>query len=430
MGGAAINQQYGQRILFVDGEQPYEPGVFYCKDAFEGLEVVDRLVDRAAREEFVARTIAAATQARKQPERGRTVLEKLGKEAFDGARSQVRTDTAIPTPPFWGTRVVKNVKLDDVWPHMDLNTLFRLQRGAKNAKGDDYRRLLEDEFMPRLRELQRDAKARGWLKPAITYGYFPVQADGNDLIVYDPKIWGAAEGKLEGRYMREVARFAFPRQPARERLCLADYFAAVDSGRMDVAALQVVTLGNPASEEVERLQAAADYSAAYFAHGLGVTAAEGLAEYTNQAIRRNLGLAEDPKRGKRYSWGYPAIPTSTSTRSCGGCFRPSRSAPRSPSCSRSCPSKAPRRSWCITRRRRIFRSAAARASARRRMWLGQCDEPGVPIQRRDMPTALPAACPFSFSLRFVAAMFQLARRPSCDDRATTIVRVTTVYAKS
>ena len=282
--------------------------MFYCKDAFEGLEVVDRLVDRAAREEFVARTIAAATQARKQPERGRTVLEKLGKEAFDGARSQVRTDTAIPTPPFWGTRVVKNIKLDDVWPHMDLNTLFRLQWGAKNAKGDDYRRLLDDEFMPRLRELQRDAKARGWLKPAIIYGYFPVQADGNDLIVYDPKIWGAAEGKLEGRYMREVARFAFPRQPARERLCLADYFAAVDSGRMDVAALQVVTLGNPASEEVERLQAAGDYSAAYFVHGLGVTAAEGLAEYTNQAIRRNLGLAEDPKRGKRYSWGYPAIP--------------------------------------------------------------------------------------------------------------------------
>ena len=138
----------------------------------------------------------------------------------------------------------RTFKLDDVWPHMDLNTLFRLQWGAKNAKGDDYRRLLDDEFMPRLRELQRDAKARGWLKPAIIYGYFPVQADGNDLIVYDPKIWGAAEGKLEGRYMREVARFAFPRQPARERLCLADYFAAVDSGRMDVAALQVVTLGN------------------------------------------------------------------------------------------------------------------------------------------------------------------------------------------
>jgi len=308
VGGAAINQQYGQRILFVEGEQPYEPGVFYCKDAFQGLEVVDRLVDRDARADFVARTIEAAAQARKQPERGRTVLEKLGKEAFNGARSQIRADVPIPTPPFWGTRVVSNIRLDDVWPHMDLNTLFRLQWGAKNAKGDEYRRLVENEFMPRLRALQRAAKERGWLKPAISYGYFPVQSDGNALIVYDPTLWGAAEGKLEARFLREVARFQFPRQPARERLCLADYFTSVDSGRMDVAALQVVTLGNAAGDEVERLQAAGDYSAAYFAHGLGVTAAEGLAEYTNQAIRRNLGLAEDPKRGKRYSWGYPAIP--------------------------------------------------------------------------------------------------------------------------
>jgi 5-methyltetrahydrofolate--homocysteine methyltransferase len=309
VGGAAINRQYGQRILFVGEEEPYEPGVFYCKDAFEGLETVDRLVDPEQRDSFVHQTIASAVEALREPERGRTVLEKLGKEKnIERVRSKVRDDIPVPTPPFWGAKTTTRIRLDDVWQHMDLNTLFRLQWGAKNAKGDEYKRLLEREFMPRLRELQRDAQEQGWLKPAVAYGFFPVQSDGNDLIVYDPALWAQAKGVLKSEFLRELTRFAFPRQPERERLCLADYFASVESGRMDVAALQVVTMGQVATEYVDALQAAGDYSRSYFVHGLGVTAAEGLAEYTNQVIRRGLGLGDDPKRGKRYSWGYPAIP--------------------------------------------------------------------------------------------------------------------------
>lgn len=309
VGGAAINRQYGQRILFVGEEEPYEPGVFYCKDAFEGLETVDRLVDPGQRDTFVHQTITQALQALREPERGRTVLEKLGKEKnVEGIRSKVRDDIDVPPPPFWGAKTTTRIRLDDVWQHMDLNTLFRLQWGAKNAKGDEYKRLLETEFMPRLRELQRDAQERGWLKPAVTYGFFPVQSDGNDLIVYDPALWAQAKGALKPEFLREIQRFAFPRQPERERLCLADYYAGVESGRMDVAAFQVVTMGQVATEYVDELQAAGDYSRSYFVHGLGVTAAEGLAEYTNQVIRKGLGISDDPKRGKRYSWGYPAIP--------------------------------------------------------------------------------------------------------------------------
>jgi 5-methyltetrahydrofolate--homocysteine methyltransferase len=191
---------------------------------------------------------------------------------------------------------------------MDLNTLFRLQWGAKNAKGAEYQRLLETEFMPRLRELQRDAQERGWLQPAVAYGYFPVQSSGNDLIVYDPTLWASGKGQLKPQFLRELTRFAFPRQPERERLCLADYFAGVESERMDVAAFQVVTLGQAATEEIDALHAAGDYSRSYFVHGLSVTATEGLAEYTNQIVRKGLGLTGDDKRGKRYSWGYPAIP--------------------------------------------------------------------------------------------------------------------------
>ncbi|MBV9789537.1 MAG: methionine synthase [Chloroflexi bacterium] len=309
VGGAAINRQYGQRILFVGEEEPYESGVFYCKDAFEGLETVDQLVDPSRRDTFVHQTITQALQALREPERGRTVLEKLGKEKnVERIRSKVRDDIAVPTPPFWGAKTTTRIRLDDVWQHMDLNTLFRLQWGAKNAKGDEYKRLLDTEFMPRLRELQRDAQEHGWLKPAVTYGFFPVQSDGNDLIVYDPALWAQAKGTIKPEFLREIQRFAFPRQPERERLCLADYYASVESGRMDVAAFQVVTMGQVATEYVDELQAAGDYSRSYFVHGLGVTAAEGLAEYTNQVIRKGLGIADDAKRGKRYSWGYPAIP--------------------------------------------------------------------------------------------------------------------------
>jgi 5-methyltetrahydrofolate--homocysteine methyltransferase len=307
VGGAAINRQYGQRILFTEPGKPYASGVFYCKDAFEGLETVDKLVDPRTHDQFVEQVIHGAYKALEEPERGRTVLEKLGKEKHDGqVRSKVRDDIPTPTPPFWGAKTTTRIRLDDVWPHMDLNALFRLQWGAKNAKGDEYKRLLETEFMPRLRQLQRDAQEQGWLKPAVVYGYFPVQSNGNDLIVYDPTLWAQAKGQLKPEFMRELTRFAFPRQPERERLCLADYYASVKSGRMDVAAFQVVTMGQVATEYIDALQVAGDYSRSYFVHGLAVTAAEGLAEYTNQLIRKGLGLGEG--RGKRYSWGYPAIP--------------------------------------------------------------------------------------------------------------------------
>ncbi|HZG65216.1 MAG TPA: dihydropteroate synthase, partial [Herpetosiphonaceae bacterium] len=295
VGGAAINRQYGQRISFVSDDVLYEPGVFYCKDAFEGLETMDRLSDPGRRAEFVARTHEEAIRGLAQPERGRTVLEKVGRTSEAGARSNVRTDVDIPTPPFWGAKAAKRVRLDDLWPYMDLNTLFRLQWGAKNAKGDEYRRLVETEFMPQLRRLQREASEQGWLQPAVVYGYFPVQSVGQELVVYDP-----------ADRSKELTRFFFPRQPQRDRLCIADYFAPVDSGRMDIAAFQLVTMGQAATTYIDELQAQGDYTRSFLIHGLGVTAAEGLAGWTNQIIRQGLGI-EDP-RGKRYSWGYPACP--------------------------------------------------------------------------------------------------------------------------
>lgn len=296
VGGAAINRQYGQRITFVGDEEPYEPGVFYCKDAFEGLETMDRLSDPAVRPEFVATTIREAAGALSRRQTGRVALDALGKASMNGerVRSAVRQDVPVPTPPFWGPRATSRIRLQDVVDCLDRNALYRLQWGAKNAKGDEWERL-KAEFDVKVRDLVREAERDGWLEPKVVYGYFPVQSDRHDLIVYDP-----------ADRARELTRFVFPRQPERERLCLSDYFRSVESGEYDVAAFQIVTMGTAVDDLTEELQRQGDYSRGYYIHGLGVSLAEALAEYTNRLIRQSLGLGQG--RGKRYSWGYPACP--------------------------------------------------------------------------------------------------------------------------
>ncbi len=312
VGGAAINKQYGQRILFVDDEEPYVSGVFYCKDAFEGLETMDKLADPQMRDTFVTDSIREAAGVLYEKQRGRVALEALGKAtAGDTQRSNVRRDVPVPTPPFWGARTTTRIRLDDVVQHLDRNALYRLQWGAKNAKGDEWEQLRAD-YGARVRDLLREAERDGWLEPKVAYGYFPVQADGNALIVYDPATLKAEDKAGSGAApftladARELTRFIFPRQPERERLCLADYFRDVDSGVFDVVALQVVTMGERVDELTERLHTEGNYSQSYYVHGLGVSLAEALAEYTNHIIRQGLGLGS--ARGKRYSWGYPACP--------------------------------------------------------------------------------------------------------------------------
>ncbi len=316
VGGAAINKQYGQRIMFVGDEEPYEPGVFYCKDAFEGLETMDKLSDPQVRPEFVHATIVEAAQALRQKQRGRVALDELGRASITGerVRSKVRQDVPVPTPPFWGAQVVTRIRLQDVVACLDRNALYRLQWGAKNAKGAEWERL-QAEFDLRVRELVREAERDGWLEPKVVYGYFPCQSDGHELIVYDPASVRAKnqEQRTDGGAQpadlgspRELTRFVFPRQPGRERLCIADYFRSVESGEYDVVALQIVTMGTRVDDLTEELQRANDYTRSYFIHGLGVSLAEALAEYTNRVIRQGLGLKGE--QGKRYSWGYPACP--------------------------------------------------------------------------------------------------------------------------
>jgi 5-methyltetrahydrofolate--homocysteine methyltransferase len=291
VGGAAINRRFGWRILFTDEGVPYEPGVFYCKDAFEGLATMDALINEQERP-------ALLSKVRQEAEREMGRKPTAARSSTTLNRSTTPLAEFIPKPTAWGSHLVHQMPLEMIFQYLPKNELFRLSWGAKNAHGEEWERL-SSEFEQRLRRMQREALREGWLKPQAVYGYWPVQADGNDLIVYDPDT-------LEAEQPAELTRFQFPRQPAGESLSLADYFTPIDSEKIDVIALQLVTVGAEATERFDRLQDSGAYSEAYYLHGLAVQTAEATAEYLHGHIRRELGLREG--QGKRYSWGYPAIP--------------------------------------------------------------------------------------------------------------------------
>jgi 5-methyltetrahydrofolate--homocysteine methyltransferase len=204
----------------------------------------------------------------------------------------------IALPSKLGQRIVKDMPLEMVLKHLNINELYRLSWGAKNTHGKEWEKL-KKEFDTRLAKMTREALKDGWLKPQAVYGYFPCQAHGDELIVYDPDT-------ITGGVLKELTRLTCPRQPYDDHLALSDYFASTESGKMDVVAFQVVTVGLEATEKFEKMQAVNDYTEAYFTHGLAVQTAEATANYLHEHIRRELGLGEG--QGKRYSWGYPAIP--------------------------------------------------------------------------------------------------------------------------
>lgn len=291
IGGAAINERFGRRILRTEDGSVYDPGVYYCKDAFEGLAAMDALSRDETRAEIKARIV-------KESEFEFSLNQGKGDNSKTLRRSSVKPAKQIPQVPSWGARVVHSMPLEIVFEYLAKNELFRLSWGAKNTHGEEWEKLCR-QFEDRLAAMRKQAAEEHWLNPQGVYGYWPAQADGDDLIIFDPH-------SIDNRSPKELTRFHFPRQSSGEFLCLADYFSPVNSGIMDVAAFQVVTVGQKATDRFDRLQAASDYTEAYFTHGLAVQTAEAAAEYLHRHIRRELSIAEG--QGKRYSWGYPAIP--------------------------------------------------------------------------------------------------------------------------
>ncbi len=294
IGGAAINRDFGLRVLFPDGRESdavYEPGVFYCKDAFEGLGIMDRLVDEETRAELVAGVRDRAFKLRdKGPE------PELGDTTDASVRSSADADNPVPEPPFWGAREVP-VNLDEVYPHLDTHVLFKLHWGGRGVKGEAWRRLVEgtDEeegFLPRLERMWRE---QDYLRPRAKVGYFPCNADGNDLVLFDPE-----------DHDEEIERLTFPRQPGHDRICITDFYRPLPTGERDVCVLQVVTAGDRVTEVMAALEQEGEFAEQLYTHGLGVQTAEGMAEWMHARVRSELGIPRG--QGRRWSWGYPACP--------------------------------------------------------------------------------------------------------------------------
>ncbi len=291
IGGAAINRDFGRRALYPHGKESdevYAPGVIYCKDAFQGLDTMDALIDGEAREGLIERLRQEAEDYRNKP----VIIEDLPPLDDDSVRSSADTDAPIPEPPFWGVREVP-VDFNEVFNHLDLHVLFKLHWGGKGVKGEAWEKLVSEDFRPRLERMWAE---QDYLHPRARLGYFPCNADGNELVIFDPE-----------DHDREINRLVFPRQPKHDRICLTDFYRPLgDDGVRDVVALQGVTVGPDATELMDRLHEEGEFAEQLFTHGLSVQSAEGMAEWLHYKSRQDLGIPST--QGRRYSWGYPACP--------------------------------------------------------------------------------------------------------------------------
>lgn len=300
LGGAALTRAYVEQDL----HEIYEGEVRYARDAFEGLRLMDALI-------AVKRGVPGASlpelKQRRVAKRD-TPLPQAEEPEEKGGRSDVAVDNPVPTPPFWGTRVVKGIPLKDYASWLDEGALFKGQWGLKQARagGATYEELVESEGRPRLRGLLEKLHTENLLEAAVVYGYFPCVSKGEDLIILDD----------DGN---ERTRFTFPRQRRGRRLCLADFFRPEESGETDVVGLQVVTVGSKIGEATAKLFESDSYREYLELHGLSVQLAEAMAEYWHARVRAELGFGgEDPAavedmfdlkyRGARFSLGYGACP--------------------------------------------------------------------------------------------------------------------------
>ncbi|HEY2961793.1 MAG TPA: methionine synthase [Pyrinomonadaceae bacterium] len=317
LGGAALTRRYVEEDL----KSLYKGSLFYAHDAFAGLHTMDLLVGDGAQSPLSPVVSAAPSDLAEDVE------DLVGEEAKLGirkaarprgaapsgdtthtVRSEVNPNVPIPTPPFYGSRVIEDISLDDVFAYVNENALFKGQWQFKQGKmpPEQYQTLVREKVRPIYEAIKERSKREHLLDPRVVYGYFACQSSGNDLIVYD-------------EHQREHMRFTFPRQPAGKHLCLADFFASQESGRTDVVGFSLVTVGRRASEYAHELFKSDNYADYLYFHGLSVETAEALAEFWHKRMREELGIAANDAtvlsrlfhqqyQGSRYSFGYPACP--------------------------------------------------------------------------------------------------------------------------
>lgn len=340
LGGAALTRAYVEQDL----AEQFDGVVRYAKDAFEGLALMEPLV-RVARGE--SPDDVGLPPLKKRIHKGGAKFTVTEPEAMPG-RSDVVADNPVPSPPFWGTRIVRGVSLHDYAAFLDERATFMGQWGLKPGRGEDgasYEELVEREGRPRLRYWLDRILGEGMLDASVAYGYFPVVSEGEQVVVLhhdtDPDgVLGTAgllapDGGSGGPIGADRLRFDFPRQRRDRHLCLADFVKSRESGQIDVLPVQLVTAGSKIEEFTSKMFAANQYRDYYELNGLVMQLTEALAEFWHARIRKELGFAaEEPKdtagyfkldyRGARFSLGYPACPDMEDRRKVTELLKPER----------------------------------------------------------------------------------------------------------
>ncbi|MCB0977493.1 MAG: methionine synthase, partial [Acidimicrobiales bacterium] len=303
LGGAALTRTYVERDL----REVYEGRLFYGKDAFEGLRVMDRLGEIRRDPSTDDPDWGVVPSESRVPSLARLGIEAAEAVDVPDRSPDVETDNKVFEPPFIGSRVVRGIPLDDIASYLNETMVFRTHWGFRPEEGED-----DDAFKarlrPELRALLDSTRKDDLLQPAVVYGYWPANGDGDDLVV-----WKDRERN------EEIARLHFPRSTKEPFYCIADFFRPIDSGELDYVAFQIVTMGAAVSERTAELFAQDRYQEYMMLHGLGVEMAEALCELWHRRIREELGYADEDGpslaglfrqkyRGGRYSWGYPACP--------------------------------------------------------------------------------------------------------------------------
>jgi 5-methyltetrahydrofolate--homocysteine methyltransferase len=302
LGGAALTRTYVERDL----RQVYDGRLFYGKDAFEGLRTMDKLMQLKRGPGLDSDPdFGIALGGRDLPPRA--IKPEVDPASLPSRSPEVAADNEVMIPPFVGSRVVRGISLDDIAAFINETALFRNQWGYRPEKGEN-----DEDFKTRVRPILRErldwAKQEGVLVPQVVYGYFPANADGNDVVIWKDETRTA-----------EWMRFPFPRQQKAPFMSIADFFRPVTSDEIDYAGFHIVTMGDKISQAANELRADDKYHEYLLTHGLGVEMAEALAELWHRRIREEWGfVGEDAPaltglfrqhyRGGRYSWGYPACP--------------------------------------------------------------------------------------------------------------------------
>jgi 5-methyltetrahydrofolate--homocysteine methyltransferase len=337
LGGAALTPKF----VHEDCQNTYKGRVVYGKDAFADLHFMDKLMPAKAAGKWddiqgflgeYAEENNKVTRQEKEPEYqvntdtliiDRSDRKEARFQEIDTRRSEaIEVNIDRPTPPFWGTKIIKpeEISLKEVFGYLDLQALLVGQwqfRKPKEQSREEYDQFLTEKVHPILEEWKQRVIQENLLHPTVIYGYFPCQSQGNTLYVYDPEII-QAEGKIPEN-LAPIATFEFPRQKSSRRLCIADFFAPKESGMIDVFPMQAVTVGEIATQVAKQLFDSNQYTDYLYYHGMAVQTAEALAELTHAKIRRELGFGDkEPNnirdvlqqryQGSRYSFGYPACP--------------------------------------------------------------------------------------------------------------------------